>query len=131
MSKKTAIAIAMILLVVVPAFVILLYKSNDNLKDPYHDDWYKDEIKQTTIDYIRQNEKITEKIQICGYSYTGFDYDVVMSNRTKEQKIYPFKTITVTAQTRNSNFSLCFSVNADGELQVENMEKEKTINLFL
>ena len=130
-SKKHVISFAILMLIVVPAVVILLYETSDYLKDPYNDDWYKDKLEQAAIDYIRQNEEITGKIQGSRYIYTGgFDYDIEESNRTKEQKIYPFKTITVIAQTRNSNFSIYFSVNADGELQVEKMEKEKAINLF-
>ncbi len=124
-SKKHVIAFAILMLVIVPAVVILLDE------DPYNDDWYKEELKQAAIDYIRQNEEITGKIQVSRYVYTdGLDYDIEESNRAKEQKVYPFKTITVIAQTRNSNFSVYFSVNADGELQVEKMEKEKALNLF-
>ena len=120
-----------VFLLVVVFVLVILYHANPQMRDPYGDDWYQEEIDRTTIDFIKQTETVDGKIKICSYHFTGFDHDIEIENRSKKQKQFPFVAVKVVAETRKNQYFVFVFVDSDGYLQIEKYEKKSNFNPFL
>ena len=129
MNKVKKILLFLILLsifVVVPT--ILLYENCDTLKDPHNDNWYIDIVTAASIEHIRASESEEQPMQAIDFHFTGYDNDIVMENRTKEEKVFPFQGIDVTLETRNQKYVVYMIVDENGQLQIERYEKSDHFN---
>jgi len=134
--KKTVLILALILafilllagLIVVPS--VFLYENFDFLKDPHNDNWYIDIVTAASIEHIRASESEEQPMQAVKFHFTGYDHDIVLDNRTKEEKVFPFQEIDVTLETRNQKYVVYMTVDENGQLQIERYEKSDHFNPF-
>jgi len=69
-------------------------------------------------------------MQAVKFHFTGYDHDIVLDNRTKEEKVFPFQEIDVTLETRNQKYVVYMTVDENGQLQIERYEKSDHFNPF-
>lgn len=126
--KKKIIFSIVLLLFLIPAVSVIIVETNPPLKDPYGDNWFREEIRQIVIDHIREKDGVEGKIQISEWKFTDFNHDIEVENRKKEDKEYPFKKLEVTAETRNNEYIVYFEKDSNGNLRIEGYEKKHNFN---
>lgn len=128
---KKLLIVSLIVTVLVAVVAVVLSESFDSLKDPYNDDWYIDSVKNTAIDYISSSELEEQALWATNYHFTEYDNDIVMANRGKEEKVYPFQAIDVTLESRTQKYVVYMIVDEDGQLQIDHYEKSEHFNPFV